>query len=219
MVDATLVPAIREAVKQNELGLASPYVLSYAKLGASGASFGIFQGDTNVNDTARTVLRQVLQAGGADADTSNRILAALSQACPNGSPLSDEDAALVDGALSSAAGRALVDGMDSTLLNLVLEELDSCIDAAATRDQTIAGEALLYIALWVNMTGTPTTLNKWLSGIEEVGIGSPAGPITTAQDIRSYLQANKYFQLHPKNFTHMQASVTAAAPLLPVAPA
>ena len=53
MVDATLVPAIKAAIKQNELGDASPYMLSYACLGASGASFGIFQGDTNVNHVAR----------------------------------------------------------------------------------------------------------------------------------------------------------------------
>ena len=53
LVDATLLPAIRAAIKANEIGTESPYRLSYARLGVSGASFGIFQGDTNVNHEAR----------------------------------------------------------------------------------------------------------------------------------------------------------------------
>ena len=62
MVDTALIPAITAAIKTNEIGNASPYALSYAELGASGASFGIFQGDTNVNHTARATLLQALQA-------------------------------------------------------------------------------------------------------------------------------------------------------------
>ena len=62
MVDTALFPAIRAAIKQNELGNASPYCLSYARLGQSGASFGIFQGDTNVNPLARSTLTDVLNA-------------------------------------------------------------------------------------------------------------------------------------------------------------
>ena len=53
MVDPDLIPAIKEAIKQNEIGDQSPYKLSYARLGVSGASFGVFQGDTNVSDVAR----------------------------------------------------------------------------------------------------------------------------------------------------------------------
>jgi hypothetical protein len=77
MVEPALVPAIREAIKQNEIGQASPYCLSYARLGASGASFGIFQGDTNVNHVARSTLLQALQAASVDADAITRILAAV----------------------------------------------------------------------------------------------------------------------------------------------
>ena len=40
MVDKSLLPAIRETIKQNEIGSRTPYELSYARKGKSGASFG-----------------------------------------------------------------------------------------------------------------------------------------------------------------------------------
>jgi hypothetical protein len=216
MVDTALVPAVREAIKQNELGNQSPYQLSYARLGASGASFGIFQGDTNVNHVARATLLRALQGANADGAAVARIMAAVSQPCPNGDPLTSADSAIANQALSSPAGRALVDGMDASLLQVVLGELDSCIAAAATaRGHTIEGAALLCIALWVNMTGAPDTLNKWLGGTQEVGLAPPTGPVVTRHNLESYLQANTYFRLHPRNFVHLQDSVNAALPLLP----
>jgi hypothetical protein len=217
MVDASLVPAIRAAIKQNEIGNSSPYCLSYACLGASGASFGIFQGDTNVNHVARATLTQALQGAGVAADAVTRIIAAVSQPCPGGDPLSPADSDLANSALTSVAGQALVDQMDATLLNIVLNELDTSVSAAASRNCSIDPTALLYIALWVNMTGAPDTLNKWLAGTQEVGLVPPVGPVIPQQSLQNYLHANTYFLLHPKNFVHMQDSVQAAVPLLPVA--
>ena len=219
MVDSSLVPAIRAAIKQNEIGTGSPYCLSYACLGASGASFGIFQGDTNVNHVARSTLVQALQSAGASADAITRIIAAVSQPCPRGNPLTPPDTDLANSALESSAGRALVDGMDATLLNIVLNELDTSVVAAASRSCTIDPTALLYIALWVNMTGAPDTLNKWLAGAQELGLVPPVGPVIPQQSLQNYLHASTYFLLHPKNFVHMQASVEAAVPLLPIASA
>ena len=66
MVDMALIPAIKEAIKQNEIGDASPFQLSYARLGASGASIGVFQGDTNVSHTARATLAAALRAAGIE---------------------------------------------------------------------------------------------------------------------------------------------------------
>jgi hypothetical protein len=215
MVDPAMQPAILKAIHSNELGSASPYCLSFAGLGSSGASFGLFQGDTNVNHTARAVLAQALAAAGVDAATAGRIMAAVGQACPRGNPLSAEDTQAANDALACDAGRALVDKMDGALLQIVLGELDSCIAASARVGQTLAGEAQLYIALWVNMTGAPTTLNAWLSGSTEVGMAPPPGPQVTALQIENYLQANTYFRLHPHNFVHMQQSVQSAVDLLP----
>ena len=214
MNHATLVAAIKGAIKENELGHASPYALTYARLGASGASFGIFQGDTNVNHTARATLLRALQASNTNTDAISRIMAAVGQPCPNGDPLAPDDGAAANAALSCDGGRALVDAMDDTLLSVVLDELDSCIAAAATRTMTIDFQALLYIALWVNMTGTPDALKKWLSGTQEAGLAPPTGPVVTPQNLQNYLHANTYFRLHPRNFVHMQDAVNAVAPLL-----
>ncbi len=58
-IDPAIGPALRAALKENEIGNASPYRLSYAKLGQSGASFGVFQGDTHVDAArARSALRR-----------------------------------------------------------------------------------------------------------------------------------------------------------------
>jgi len=217
MVAANLLPAIREAIKQNEIGNGSPYVLSFARLGSSGASFGIFQGDTNVNPLARDTLAQILHAQHADPIAVTRIIVELSRPCPNGNPLSASDTNLVNSALSSGAGRVAVDQMDSVLLNIVLGELDTCITAAASVNKTLAPIVQLYIALWVNMTGAPHTLNRWLTGTTVSGVAPPAGPVVTLDDIAAYLRASTYFKLHPRNFIHMSDSVGAGAQLLPAA--
>jgi hypothetical protein len=215
MVDQAIIPAIREAIKQHEIGNASPYGLSYARLGSSGASFGVFQGDTNVNHVARDVLRQALLRANAPADAVIRILAAVSQPCPQGNPLSDQDTALANAALDSPTGRGLVDQMDADLLQIVLGELDSCIAAAATRNLTIDPVAQLYIHPLGQYDRGPEYAEQMAFGDARGGVGPPPGPSITPQDMRSYLQANKYFQLHPQNFTHMQESLSAGAALLP----
>jgi hypothetical protein len=215
MVDTALIPAIKEAIKQNEIGNASPYELSYARLGASGASFGVFQGDTNVSHTARATLAAALRARGADEPTVARILGLVGQPCPDGNPLSPEDTDLANAALSSPGGRQLVDQMDDGLLQIVLHGADACIAAAQTRSRTIAPVAVLYIALWVNMTGPPNVLSSWLAGNAQFGVPPAAGPVVLQQDIESYLHATKFFVLHPRNFVHLQQSVLAAIPKLP----
>src|SRR5258705_12167529 len=105
MVDTALFPAVRAAIKQNELGNASPYGLSYARLGQTGASFGIFQGDTNVNPLARSTLTDVLNAAGIADATVGSIIVAVSQPLPSGNPLSPDDTGLANTALASALGR------------------------------------------------------------------------------------------------------------------
>lgn len=217
MVNSTLIPAIKEAIKQNEIGNASPYELSYARLGVSGASFGVFQGDTNVSHSARATLAAALRAAGAGADAVTRILGLVSQPCPDGDPLSEDDKNLANGSLSSAAGQELVNAMDDELLQVVLHGVDACIAAARTRSLTIDPVALLYIALWVNMTGPPNVLSRWVAGTPELGLTPPAGDQVSQQNLESYLHSTKFFTTHPRNFVHMQQSVKAAIPLLPPA--
>jgi len=75
-----------------------------------------------------------------------RILGLVSQPCPNGDPLSAEDADLANAALSSSDGRQLVDHMDDGLLQIVLHGVDACIAAAQRQTFTIDPVAILYIA-------------------------------------------------------------------------
>jgi hypothetical protein len=215
MVDQALLPAITETIRQNEIGNGSPYVLSFARLGKSGASFGFMQGDTNVSELARHTLQQVLAGAGLGSVAIGRIMAAVSQALPDGNPLSDTDTSMVDAALNSLEGRALVDQMDRTLLQGVLNGLDSCISAAASHGLALAPIVTLYIAPWINMSGAPTLLNTWLGGTAIHGVPPPSAPTVNESDIVAYLQAMGYFQAHPRNFTHFQQCVAAGAKLLP----
>src|SRR5262249_45581771 len=107
------------------------------------------------------------------------------------------------------------DQMDDLLLQTVLAGIDSCIAASGARP--IEPAAQLYMALWINMTGAPTTLCKWLAGTEVAGLAPPAGETVDTDDIAAYLQASAYFRENPRNFAHMQASVQAGAAQLPTA--
>jgi hypothetical protein len=215
MVAAALVPAIREAIKQNEIGRASPYCLSFARSGKSGGSFGVFQGDAHANSAARATLQRVLESAGVASATADRIVATVSRLCPDGNPLAAADAKLADDALASDAGRPLVDAMDEKLLAVVLGHLDGCIAAAASRGLAIDPPALLPIALWVNMTGPPDTLKSWLGGTPEMGLAPPAGPAVTRADIERYLQACAFFRDRPRNFAHLRESVQVALAEVP----
>ena len=212
MVDPALYPAIRAAIKANELGDVSPYRLSYARLGRSGASFGVFQGDTDVNPLARSTLTDVLNAAGIADAAVTALLAAVSRPLPAGNPLSPSDTGLVNDALASAFGQPIVDQMDDQLMQTVLTGLDSCVTASGPRP--IDPAAQLYMALWINMTGAPTTLCRWLEGTEIAGLTPPTGASVSVADLENYLQANAYFRENAGHFPHMQASVAAGVPLL-----
>lgn len=211
-----MIPAIKEAIKQNEIGNGSPYALDFARLGQSGASFGIFQGDTNVSSEAQNTLISILQNDGVDQVSISRITSQLFQPCPNGNPLDAIDTQTVTNAFNSVQGKSAIDAMDGQLLQVVLTELQSSLDAATQVHMSIDPTAQLYISLWVNMTGQPTSLNQWIRGINiGNGVASPTPPIVTQNNLIAYLQASKFFVLHPRNFVHMQDSVNAAQALLP----
>ena len=120
----------------------------------------------------------------------------------------------VNDALSTEAGQALVDAMDDKLFAVVREEVESSIAVAAQAKLSIEPVAVLYIALWVNMTGSPNTLNRWLSGTSEMGLAPPSGGSLSAQNMEKYLSCSSYFQIHPKNLLHMKDAVQAGASIL-----
>ena len=112
-------------------------MLSYAELGNSGGSFGVFQGDACVDPNARAALKQVLVVANVNAATINRIVNAVSQPCPHGSPLSPADQQTADTALNSVQGRAIVDAMDEKTLQVILNELDTSIIAAQSASKRL----------------------------------------------------------------------------------
>ncbi len=217
MSDPALTPAITAALRANELGAASPYRISFACKGSSGASFGAFQGDTAVNPAALATLRRVLAAAAMPTDQAGRILDAVRLPCPT-DPLSRADEAAVNAALDAPQGRALVDALDQRSLSVVLADLDLANAAAARGGNSIDPAGQLAICLWCNMSGPPTLLLTWLGGVPvtESGavVAAPGRPVKL-DDIRRYLNCTPFFTAHPNNMAHFLQSVAAGAALLP----
>lgn len=205
-----LASQIRAALRMHELGNASPYALSFAGLGNSGASFGICQSDTAANPTALKVLRSILETGMPKARAAS-LVELLSRHCPV-NPLSEIDAADVDGILAGDEGRRQVDLLDGFTINHLLDELDASIDAVAA-GKTLSDWTKIAIALWINMTGAPTTLDRWLMGANVVmggvAVSPAAGPVIGQEDICRYLSRSAYYAANPRNLNHLVVSVEA----------
>lgn len=214
MTDSAMLPAIREAIKQNEIGSADPYALSFAMKGNSGASFGIFQNDTAVNPTALKTLKSILKGAKLPTAQIDRIIALVGQPCPT-DPLTAQDEADTNTALSSAAGKQAVDALDDKSMVVVCGYLDQAVQASTN---PVSGKAQLGICMWCNMTGAPTTLLTWLGGsaVDEAGgtVDPPGNPVSF-DDLTRLLQNATYFVNNPGNWQHFADSAAAGAKLLP----
>lgn len=215
MTDPSMIPAVKAALRMNELGAADPYRLSFADLGKSGASFGVFQADTAANIGARSALRLILTAAGVSAPKISAILGTLSMPC-NSASLALCDLLAVNAAIAAPAGKQLVDELDEVTLDTVLRHLDQANGAAAAHGKSIEPRGQLMIALWANMTGAPNTLCSWIGGTEVAMVRPPPNPIVSADEIESYLRAQQYFVANPRTIPHFLASVAAGVSLLPV---
>jgi hypothetical protein len=214
MPHESIKAALRAALRYHEIGEGSPYRLYFAGKGESGASFGFMQGDLNTGPpvVGRT-FHNALAAGGIPLAK----VASLEQQLSGHlrvNPLPAVDAGLVNEALQ--ASRVLIDAMDEELLHEVLDHLDACIMDASAADCEIDARALLYIALWINMTGPPTKLLDWLGG-GDPGLRTPvppAAPRVEEEGIQTYLRATLYFSENPQNWPHMVEAVEVGAVLL-----
>jgi len=217
MTDPAMLPAIKGAIKENEIGSGDPYSLSFAKKGNSGASFGIFQNDTAANSQALDALQSILQAAGLPDAQVQRIIGLVGQPCPD-DPLSTDDEAAADAALGSDAGKQAVDALDGTRLTVICGYLDQAVGASAN---PIEGKAQLGICMWCNMTGPPTTLLTWLGGAtvnEPGGSVDPPGNPVSFDDLTRLLQNATYFVNNPGNWQHFADSAVDGANLLPPPP-
>jgi hypothetical protein len=219
MLQQKLRDAIKVALRAHEIGQASPYRLSFAGKGNSGASFGAMQGDTSAQPGARETLRAVLSAASVAPFRITSIVTALAEPCIT-NPLGTADTQLVNDALDSETGRALVDAMDAEILADIYDDLDDCFDAARQANRSIDDEALIYIALWVNMSGKPTSLKEWLAGSAPVFLDhhqnrvDPPGPTIDRAAIERYLAATQYYSANKKNLAHLEEAVDEGLPLL-----
>jgi hypothetical protein len=204
-------PALRRALRHHEIGDKSPYQLFFAKKGKSGASFGFMQGDLAAGQPeVQATFKGALAAAGIAGAMVESLTARLSVPLED-DPLAPEEAILVNGAL--LASKDLVDRMDEGILGDVYADLDKCIAAADSSGRSLEATALLYIAMWINMSGHPTKLLRWLRGepVELHRRVEPPGPVIDEAAIRRYLEATDYFTRSPRNFRHMADSATHGA--------
>ena len=217
MPDNALKPALRMALRLHEIGDSSPYRLSFAAKGVSGASFGFMQGDLAANQPGvQKTFHDALAAAGVSEAKIKSLTQQLSVHLIS-NPLTAADTKLVNDALLASKG--LVDAMDEDILQGVYGSLDQCTQTATGAGRTIAPKALIYMALWINMSGPPTSLLKWLAG-KNPGLTKPipkAGAVVDGPAMETYLQATSYYSENPHNFPHILQCAAAGAALLPKA--
>jgi hypothetical protein len=210
-----LKPALAEALGHHEIGgrLGLAYRISFAGKGNSGASFGAMPGDLA---TERPEPKKAFLAALTAAEVSHAKINALAETLfgrpHKTNPLSDADTRLIDAALT--ASKPLVDAMDAEIAADVYADLDKVAAAAVAAGRAIEPTALLYIANWINMTGPPTTLLKWVAGEPVNGVPT-VGRVVDEPAIQAYLQGQKYYRENPGTWPHMVKSVAKGGRLLP----
>jgi hypothetical protein len=209
-----LDPALRLALRLHEIGSASPYRLFFASKGTSGASFGFMQGDLAARQPE--VTQTFHDSLAAAAFQESQIITFLQQLSVHliKNPLNLSDTNSINAAL--LASSKLVDAMDQQILASVYQQLEKCIATASTAGRKIANKALIYMTLWINMSGPPTKLLDWLKGLDP-GLTQPipiAGTVVDGPAMETYLQATSYYSENPDNFPHMLQCAAAGEVLL-----
>lgn len=197
--------ALRAALTSNEIGAGNPYQLSFASVGSSGASFGIFQGDTAQNDAALKTLQQALVAAKAPVDLIGRVMGVVSEPCTRYDVARIGALPYCNAALDCPAGHALVDALDEMTFQTVLRRLDMVDQTAAQHSVTLTDSARLAAGLWINMTGAPTTLLNFIAA-QKASV--------SLSTLTKYLSDTKFFMSHPQNLAHFEASVQAGVAFL-----
>lgn len=209
-----LKPGLRLALRLHEIGDASPYRLFFAGKGTSGASFGFMQGDLNAGQTNVTAtFRNAMSASRFSAVEIDSLLARLAIHLLE-NPLSQHETLRVNAALLES--KALVDAMDEGILQDIYTQLARCTAAAQNANRQIVPKALIYMALWINMTGPPTKLLDWLGG-GDPGLQTPLPPLgNTVQgaDMEGYLKATEHYTENPQNLPHLLDSAARGAAAL-----
>lgn len=184
------------ALRANEIGAdGSPYALSFAGKGDSGASVGVLQTDLSTNPAALNAIWKVLLAAGQSAAWASKVCAPLSkpQRC---NPLNVEDLLMVNEALKSAYARQVIDQLDALAMRALLGRM-----GIITNEFKLTIAAQCALACWVNMTGLPTRMLAWMRA------GNAAETPVTLTVMLDYLAATQYFSQNPRNFEHFKQSL------------
>lgn len=173
---------------QNELGGASPYALSAAKVGRSGYSYGVPQYDLSIPGDGRTVLQDVLQSamsgGSFIVDDGNpatgrsndaEVLRLYNLAIqPGGTSLNSIDRGKIDQALSSTYWVQKIDAELDATLGDRLANADRVINLTSGPDRTFLQSDLgkLFLCDYDNQYSiTPGgALEKFVQGQPALGI-------------------------------------------------
>lgn len=216
MLDESIKPAVRRALRLHEIGDKAPYRMFFAGKGKSGGSFGFMQGDLAAGQAnVKVTFRAVMAAATVALNRSQAIEAALSVHVVK-NPLSAPDTKLVNNALDAPEGRLLVDKMDEEILADVYAGLNRCIAAAASTGRAIEAKALVYMAMWINMSGPPTKVLSWLAG-KNISMATPLAKAPSVVDgfaMEGYLRATSYYSENPGNLPHAMQCAAAGMAML-----
>ena len=215
MPEEKFKPALRRALQIHEIGDKSPYQLFFAAKGKSGASFGFMQGDLAASQPiVQRTFHQCLSTSGFSEEEINGFARRLSVHLIR-NPLTKPETERINAALND--NKRLVDAMDDAILSGVYGGLDKCLTTAANAQRTIQPAAQLYIAMWINMSGPPSKILRWLAGGDpELGVRvEPPGKDVDVTAVQAYLNATSYYRENPQNFAHLRESADAGAKELP----
>ena len=188
------------------------YRLSFARIGASGASFGPLQADCHAWPPALDAIEKICRGELLPPEQLGRVLGLLRSALPQGWPGTATDLAALDAAIASTQGRAIVDQLMQTILDGLVQQLGRCEAAAAGNGSTIAPAALIGMAIWINQDGPPTVLLDWLGG-EPATLGGATVPVLApgaAVDQAAwlgYFRRIPFIRRHPAEIAPMEQAI------------
>lgn len=174
--DASLEQFIISVVKKAEAKEGDRYRASFAG-GKSGLSFGAFQNDVAANGHARDTFRKILTHSGLFS--SEEINEIMKSARKEGARREDLAPFIdrIDRALSSEAGRRVIDARDEDQKKALLSGMETFLAAVwGEKDRRGPGvfdrpfsdpefrQAVTLVAAWINRTGTPTKIIEFVKG-------------------------------------------------------
>ncbi|MGI0117605.1 calcium-binding protein [Zooshikella sp. RANM57] len=191
--------------KMEDSSLSLGYQASFAG-GESGLSFGKYQNDVRKNGEAKSTFSEILKKSGNFTESEvNSIVSRAAAKGSKGSDFTSTELQNINNALSSADGKKLVDARDNKELNTITSRVQQALDAASNNKNGLGDlkptsdnylKTVAMIAAWINRTGAPNLLSKYLQG-DKVKLGGKELELNgapTLDGLISYLKKNTQFR-------------------------